>query len=86
VALYNVNATTDLTAKGKRLASIHCFSTAGGTITLANGVGGTTLYVFNVGANADKSVVFDGPSFPVFTSGVSVVKGGTDCTATLDIV
>lgn len=86
MALYTQNASTDLTAKGRRLASIHIFSTAGGTITLNDGVGGTTRYVFTVGATSSQTVVFDGPAFPLFSNGISVVKGGTDATCTLDII
>ena len=58
MALYTQTATTDLTAKGKRLSSVHAFSTAGGTVKLNNGVGGTTLYSFTLGANGNNSQVF----------------------------
>ena len=85
MAQYTVTSTTDLTAKGKRLGPVACFSAAGGTVSLNDGVGGTTRYKFNLTANTDKEVAFKSANRPVFVNGIQVVIAGTDATATLDI-
>jgi hypothetical protein len=86
MGLYTQSSTTDLTAKGKRLSSIHILSTAGGVVQLKDGVGGTVRMTFNVGAGADKSQAWNAPALPVFPKGIQVVISGTDATATLDIL
>jgi hypothetical protein len=86
VAVYTVTSTTDLTSKTKRIASVQVFSTAGGTVQLKDGVGGTIRYSFVLAANGDRSIVFAAPALPVFISGVQVVISGTDATCTVDLL
>jgi hypothetical protein len=85
MALYTQTAIPDLTAKGKRLGSVQVFSTAGGTVQLKNGVGGTIIYQWVLAANGNASLAFSAPYLPVFSSGTQVVISGTDATASLDI-
>jgi hypothetical protein len=88
VALYTQTATTDLTAKGKRLASVHIATTGtASVVNLNDGVGGTTRFQFNGPINTDKTLVFDGPSSPVFPNGVQVqLSSGTVAAITVDIL
>jgi hypothetical protein len=86
MALYTQSATTDLTAKGKRLASVQVFSTAGGTVQLKDGVGGTLRYQWVLAANGNASLVVPPPTSPVFVNGIQVVISGTDATCTVDIL
>jgi hypothetical protein len=87
MALYSINTltTTDLTAKGKRLASVVASSVAGGVVSINDGTGGTTRYKFNLGANSQAVAAFPAPTLPVFVNGMSVVTSGTDVVVTLDI-
>jgi hypothetical protein len=85
LALYTVTSTTDLTAKGRRLGSVQVFSTAGGTVQLKDGAGGTIRNQWVLAANGNAGFAYSTPA-PVFISGIQVVISGTDATATLDIL
>jgi hypothetical protein len=86
VALYTQTATTDLTAKGKRLTAVHIATTGtASVVNLNNGVGGTTVFQFNGAINTDKTITFAVPV--VFTSGVQVqLSSGTVAAITADIL
>jgi hypothetical protein len=89
MALYAVTGTTDLTTKGKRLASVHIATTGtASVVNLNDGVSGTTRYQFNGAINSDKTFSWTVPGgLPLFLNGIQVqLASGKVAAITLDIL
>jgi hypothetical protein len=86
VALYSVTASTDLTAKGRRVNSIHVASTGATTVNIREGaVGGTIRYQVVAATGTQQTINFATPA--IFPTGAYVeLNAGTVAAITLDIV
>jgi len=79
MALYPFTASTDLTTKGKRLASFNCSQGTGGqTVNFRNGsITGTIMLQVQLNTTTSQSVAYTQAGLPTFPAGLYVEVTGT---------